>query len=114
MPTNNFVESSFWNFDVLFQPQQHPARESHDTFFLRVPSTTKTLPEDYVERVKRVHEFGGYGSRGESSAVTLALARTVSMLGNVSTELRRRDPPSLLHGDSSEAVFALARPGLAS
>lgn len=64
MPTNNFVESSFWNFDALFQPQQHPARDSHDTFFLQVPSTTKTLPEDYVERVKNIHESGGYGSRG--------------------------------------------------
>lgn len=64
MPTNNFVESSFWNFDALFQPQQHPARDSHDTFFLKVPSTTRQLPEDYVERVKRVHESGGYGSKG--------------------------------------------------
>lgn len=64
MPTNNFVESSFWNFDALFQPQQHPARDSHDTFFLEEPSTTRELPEDYVERVKRVHESGGYGSRG--------------------------------------------------
>ena len=35
MPTNNFVESSFWNFDALFQPQQHPARDAHDTFFLK-------------------------------------------------------------------------------
>lgn len=26
---------SFWNFDALFQPQQHPARDSHDTFFLQ-------------------------------------------------------------------------------
>jgi len=34
MPTNNFVESSFWNFDALFQPQQHPARDAHDTFFM--------------------------------------------------------------------------------
>ncbi|MGH0174355.1 UNVERIFIED_CONTAM: hypothetical protein FKN15_067796 [Acipenser sinensis] len=34
MPTNNFIESSFWNFDALFQPQQHPARDQHDTFFL--------------------------------------------------------------------------------
>ena len=33
MPTNRFVESSFWNFDALFQPQQHPARDAHDTFF---------------------------------------------------------------------------------
>lgn len=64
MPTNNYVESSFWNFDALFQPQQHPARDSHDTFFLKEPSATKTLPEDYVERVKQVHESGGYGSRG--------------------------------------------------
>ncbi|KAK8490269.1 hypothetical protein V6N11_048195 [Hibiscus sabdariffa] len=64
MPTNNFVESSFWNFDALFQPQQHPARDSHDTFFLEAPSTTRELPEDYVELVKRVHESGGYGSRG--------------------------------------------------
>ncbi|EEF50874.1 phenylalanine--tRNA ligase alpha subunit, cytoplasmic [Ricinus communis] len=64
MPTNRYVESSFWNFDALFQPQQHPARDSHDTFFLQVPSTTKQLPEDYVERVKQVHESGGYGSRG--------------------------------------------------
>lgn len=29
-----YVESSFWNFDALFQPQQHPARDSHDTFFI--------------------------------------------------------------------------------
>ncbi|KAK8564319.1 hypothetical protein V6N13_005447 [Hibiscus sabdariffa] len=64
MPTNNFVESSFWNFDALFQPQQHPARDSHDTFFLEAPSTTRELPEDYVQLVKRVHESGGYGSRG--------------------------------------------------
>jgi phenylalanyl-tRNA synthetase alpha chain len=26
MPTNKWVESSFWNFDSLFQPQSHPAR----------------------------------------------------------------------------------------
>jgi phenylalanyl-tRNA synthetase alpha chain len=38
MPTNQFVESSFWNFDSLFQPQQHPARDAHDTFFLSCKS----------------------------------------------------------------------------
>jgi phenylalanyl-tRNA synthetase alpha chain len=34
MPTNRWVESSFWNFDALFQPQSHPARDAHDTFFI--------------------------------------------------------------------------------
>ncbi|KAL0801242.1 hypothetical protein Bca101_056418 [Brassica carinata] len=54
MPTNNFVESSFWNFDALFQPQQHPAPDSHDTFFLKSPPTTREIPEDYLERTVRV------------------------------------------------------------
>lgn len=34
MPTSSFVESSFWCFDTLFVPQQHPARDLQDTFYL--------------------------------------------------------------------------------
>ncbi|KAL1110347.1 hypothetical protein AAG570_007878 [Ranatra chinensis] len=64
MPTNRYVESSFWNFDALFQPQQHPARDSHDTFFLKVPSHCGPLPKDYMARVKKVHSEGDYGSKG--------------------------------------------------
>ncbi|PNI51157.1 FARSA isoform 3 [Pan troglodytes] len=64
MPTDNFIESSFWNFDALFQPQQHPARDQHDTFFLRDPAEALQLPMDYVQRVKRTHSQGGYGSQG--------------------------------------------------
>ena len=66
MPTNNFVESSFWNFDALFQPQQHPSREAHDTFFLSHPekaNTEKFYPE-YFKKVKEMHEKGGFGSEG--------------------------------------------------
>uniref|UniRef100_A0A2K5F3Z0 Phenylalanine--tRNA ligase alpha subunit n=1 Tax=Aotus nancymaae TaxID=37293 RepID=A0A2K5F3Z0_AOTNA len=64
MPTDNFIESSFWNFDALFQPQQHPARDQHDTFFIRDPAEALQLPMDYVQRVKRTHSQGGYGSQG--------------------------------------------------
>jgi len=66
MPTNKWVESSFWNFDALFQPQQHPARDAHDTFFIKQPAscTLESVPKDYVERVKTVHEIGGDGSIG--------------------------------------------------
>lgn len=52
MATNNYVESSFWNFDALFQPQQHPARDAHDTFFLTRPAASDAFPEDYLARVK--------------------------------------------------------------
>lgn len=64
MPTNKWVESSFWNFDALFQPQQHPARDAHDTFFVKTPASTLEIPADYQERVKTMHEQGGSGSRG--------------------------------------------------
>ncbi|GFR86822.1 phenylalanine--tRNA ligase alpha subunit-like [Elysia marginata] len=64
MPTNNYVESSFWNFDALFQPQQHPARDEHDTFFMAEPATASAFPMDFLEKVKDVHSKGGYGSQG--------------------------------------------------
>jgi len=64
MPANNYVESSFWNFDALFQPQQHPARDAHDTFFISDPQTSNRFPEDYKKRVEKVHSKGGFGSQG--------------------------------------------------
>jgi phenylalanyl-tRNA synthetase alpha chain len=54
------VQSSFWNFDALFQPQDHPAREMQDTFYL---DSQAEIP-DYT-LVKEMHECGGaVGSTG--------------------------------------------------
>ncbi|KAI3390134.1 hypothetical protein SNEBB_001807 [Seison nebaliae] len=66
MKTNNYVESSFWNFDALFQPQQHPARDAHDTFFLTNPENCKSFGnvDNFEKKVKKVHSMGGYGSTG--------------------------------------------------
>ncbi len=53
----SIVESAFWNFDALFAPQDHPARELADTFYLEGKSK---LPEDkkLIDRVKEAHENG--------------------------------------------------------
>merc|ERR1719331_3428269 len=51
MKTNQFVESSFWNFDTLYQPQQHPARDAHDTFFIKTPAMAQNIPREYLEAV---------------------------------------------------------------
>jgi phenylalanyl-tRNA synthetase alpha chain len=64
MPTARYVESSFWNFDSLFQPQQHPVRDAHDTFFIKEPACGPSLPAEYWQRVKQMHESGGHGSIG--------------------------------------------------
>ena len=54
------IQSSFWNFDALFQPQDHPAREMQDTFYLN----TKAEIPDFA-KVKEMHECGGaVGSTG--------------------------------------------------
>jgi phenylalanyl-tRNA synthetase alpha chain len=82
MPTNKWVESSFWNFDALFQPQSHPARDAHDTFFIKQPSQTISVPEDYYEIVKNTHETGGgfgsigYGTRFKREDAMKNLLRT--------------------------------------
>ena len=48
------VESAFWNFDALFQPQDHPARELADTFYI---DGEEPLPKgEVVERVKKAHQ----------------------------------------------------------
>lgn len=64
MPTNQFVESCFRNFDALFQPQSHPARDAHDTFFIKDPSRTLRVPEEYLRSVADIHSNGGHGSTG--------------------------------------------------
>lgn len=53
-----FVESNFWNFDALFQPQDHPARDLADTFYMKTPAKAK-LPAKYIPSVKATHENGG-------------------------------------------------------
>ncbi|RYG64746.1 phenylalanine--tRNA ligase subunit alpha [archaeon] len=75
MPTSRWVESSFWNFDALFQPQSHPARDAHDTFFIKSPAQTRTLPPAYYEQVRAVHEGGGFGSVGYQYVFKEAEAR---------------------------------------
>jgi phenylalanyl-tRNA synthetase alpha chain len=57
------VESSFWCFDALFQPQDHPARELADTFYMKNPAKT-VLPKKIVPKVRSAHENGTAGSSG--------------------------------------------------
>ncbi|MBN1323404.1 MAG: phenylalanine--tRNA ligase subunit alpha [Methanotrichaceae archaeon] len=65
------VQSSFWNFDALFQPQDHPAREMQDTFYL----DGKADIPDYSS-IKSMHESGGeIGSTGWGGSWSPDVAR---------------------------------------
>jgi phenylalanyl-tRNA synthetase alpha chain len=70
------VESSFYNFDLLFMPQDHPGREVMDTFFLKNPPKS-TIPEDLAKKVKAVHESGWKtGSLGWQTTWSKELAQS--------------------------------------
>jgi len=64
MTVDSLIETQFWNFDALFQPQNHPAREWTDTYQLKYPKSGFLPEEGLVERVKTAHERGLAGSRG--------------------------------------------------
>jgi phenylalanyl-tRNA synthetase alpha chain len=85
------VESAFWDFDALFQPQDHPAREMQDTFYVARPGSTP-LPQDraMVERVRRTHEDGGEtGSIGwQYHWVPATAERNVLRTHNTATTIR--------------------------
>ena len=52
----NMTQSSFWNFDALFTPQDHPARELQDTFFLDGISTKKIGTAEQIRKVSDSHK----------------------------------------------------------
>ena len=52
----NMTQSSFWNFDALFTPQDHPARELQDTFFLDDVSAKKIGTAEQIRKVSDSHK----------------------------------------------------------
>ena len=52
----NMTQSSFWNFDALFTPQDHPARELQDTFFLDGVSAKKIGTAEQIRKVSDSHK----------------------------------------------------------
>lgn len=53
------ITQEFYNFDVLFQPQNHPARSWTDTYQLKQPKKGKLPHATIVKAVKEMHETGG-------------------------------------------------------
>ena len=54
----NQTQSSFWNFDALFTPQDHPARELQDTFYLDGIVSKKIATPKQIQQVSKVHKKG--------------------------------------------------------
>jgi len=54
----NLSQSSFWNFDALFTPQDHPARELQDTFYLKDLDAKQLATPTQIKNVSNAHKKG--------------------------------------------------------
>ena len=95
----NYVESSFWNMDVLFIPQDHPAREMQDTLYCKHPAKLPIDDKKLLENIKNVHENGGTtgstGWRYDFSTIegTRTLLRTHTTINTIRYLYNNPKPP---------------------
>ncbi|HUS99279.1 MAG TPA: phenylalanine--tRNA ligase subunit alpha [Candidatus Thermoplasmatota archaeon] len=105
----DYVESCFWNMDVLFIPQDHPAREMQDTFYCKVPPKLPIEEQQLLKEIARVHENGGTtGSSGwgytfSKTEGERALLRTHTTVNTIRYLYHHPKPPCKVF--SLERVF---------
>lgn len=93
------VESAFWDFDALFQPQDHPARDMQDTFYLERPSRAKLPEGQIIEIIKATHENGwetgskGWGYRWDIEKARQIVLRTHTTASTIRALAKNPNPP---------------------
>jgi phenylalanyl-tRNA synthetase alpha chain len=93
------VETAFWNFDALFQPQDHPAREMMDTFYLSTPKAGKLPARSIVTAVAKTHEDGwttgstGWGYRWSPNEAKRLVLRTHTTAETIKYLSQKKAPP---------------------
>jgi phenylalanyl-tRNA synthetase alpha chain len=82
--TGSAVETCFFNFDALFVPQDHPAREPSDIYYIKDPQTGDVSGHKVaLDLVKQVHEGGGKtGSAGWGYRYSLQAAQRLILRGH--------------------------------
>jgi len=97
--SSEYVQPAFWNLDVLFTPQDHPARDLQDTFYLKEPASLRIEDEELVRKVKDIHENGGstgstgWGGTWSREKAESALLRTHSTVSSIKYIAENPDAP---------------------
>ena len=92
------IQPAFWNLDALFVPQDHPAREMQDTFYVEGKGN---IDPKLFNKIKNTHEMGGEtGSTGwggtfskEISEELMLRTHTTVLSAIKLSELKREDLP---------------------
>jgi phenylalanyl-tRNA synthetase alpha chain len=93
------IETAFWNFDALFQPQDHPAREMMDTFYLADPKAGALPKRSLVDAVAKTHENGwttgskGWGYKWSQEEARRLVLRTHTTAETIKYLSKHKTPP---------------------
>ena len=96
----DFVESCFWNMDMLFIPQDHPAREMQDTLYCKIPSKINIKEKKLVDIISKVHKDGGitsssgWGYEFSTEEGKRTLLRTHTTVNTIRYLFNNPNPPS--------------------
>lgn len=105
--SSEYVQPAFWNMDALFIPQDHPARDMQDTFFLEHPDHLPLEDRGLVAKVKAIHENGGdtgsagWGGEWSEEKASQALLRTHSTVSSIRY--------IAAHPDAPQKAFSISR-----
>ena len=105
--SSEYVQPAFWNMDALFIPQDHPARDMQDTFFLEHPEHLDLEDGELVAKIKAIHENGGdtgssgWGGEWSEEKASQALLRTHSTVSSIRY--------IAAHPDAPQKAFSISR-----
>lgn len=102
---DDYVIPELWNFDILFQAQDHPSRDIHDILVVEGEADLSIF-SDVISRVKDVHERGGgTGSTGWGYTWSLEKASKLILRSHTTAVTAR----SLIGREPSARLYAVAR-----
>ena len=106
--TGHYVEYAGWNMDALFIPQDHPARDMQDTFYIdadrEIPFEDKEVLKIFQEaHEKGVEEYSGWGYHWDVEKAKQLVLRTHTTVSTIHYLYKHKDAPQAAF--SVEKVF---------
>ena len=104
----HYIEYTGWNMDALFIPQDHPAREMQDTFYLKSDAKPEFEHPEILKSVARAHEKGvksyrGWGYKFNMEEAHRLVLRTHTTVSTIRSLYENPEPPVAVF--SVERVF---------
>ncbi|MCL6089730.1 MAG: phenylalanine--tRNA ligase subunit alpha [Candidatus Thermoplasmatota archaeon] len=102
----HYIEYSGWNMDALYIPQDHPARDMQDTFYLNTKESIDFEHPEVLDIFRKTHEKGMKGYTGWGYKWDLKKAKQMVLRTHTTVSTIRY---LYEHQESPQAVFSVEK-----